>query len=1218
MPIESAYSPVTYTGDNVTATFAIPFPYQFDSDLLLTQTVIATNVATVLVLGSDYTVAPITNSPAGFGSVTLLAGPLSSADTLTLARDVPVTQETTWVPNDPNPSTAIMNAVDKLTMIAQDAAAQPFDLDGTSAEFLRGDNELTNTLIGPMGGFTLPADTGALFIAGQNADASIKVVGGASSQSAFSFGVDGSANPWDARWVYDPALPAIGWQFNGGPILGTFDNAGNLDINGAYTGSADGSLITTGTIAPARLGSGSGFANSFLNGQGVFTIPTGGGGINTTTTASFTIVAATFTQTVSVADVTGIVVGTQLQISDGTHILNGHVTNIASLDLTVKTDSIVLGSAGNTMASGAAVQGSVYPGNNSILIQDAAVSPTAVTGLLFSGSLAGAIAALSPVELCIFSPIVTGTAQIMAYVAPGALDKAAFGATGSVGVLGWPTNDINTPSTNISPSGANQVLKASAGSSAAFGYITAANITAGTLTPTLLNATNAPTDTYVPAYDNATGHFTWVTNTSTPGGGTSATFLRGDATWSNVLGGGTFIVSNDTPPATNSTGTLITAPTGTGQTLGSGSLIPQVFDGVNWNNITTPAWFSIVPPINVGGAGLIDANRQVEAPFNYMVRSTKYFRSTGGYGSKVRLVSNPTGTITVDPALGSYVRFESVSSDFTIALADTNTAPTVAPNAYAVEVYLEFESVTHTITWPGSIVWVDGATAPTQDTTGTTLIKLVRVQDAGDGRGTRWFGYRLFAAPPTGTVTSVGLTAPSIFSVTGSPVTSSGTLALTLATQGANTFFCAPVSSSGTPTFRAISSNDLPTSGVTAGTYTNATINVDSKGRVIAATSGAGGSTTPLYFVAAPSGSATTDTTNLSGALATAAAAGGGIVVLQAGQYQLNATLDIGLHNVSILGAGASQVDSGGGLPSNGTRIVWKGSVGGTMMLASGTEVPEGCTYSGFALFGGTTIANQAAIGIRVGGARACAFRDLAFGNFSGFAIDLLANGDDSLGSYGPNNCTFDNINIDVGTLYWQAYNGTHLLSPCTAVGIRCDSSSGTADAFCNAFSNISIVHNYVGVWLGNSDNNSFTDVHCYGYPNSIGADGALSFTWSGSAWVKVSGNPQRGVYVTTDSRINRFFGLASHLTIATSNGQASVDDFDFIDDTTTIQDVVSVGTGGELRLTNSCSVSGTRVNAGTYYWSPSGTNTTPLSTTYADSDGKIWLTNRAGTITKF
>jgi hypothetical protein len=61
-----------------------------------------------------------------------------------------------------------------------------------------------------------------------------------------------------------------------------------------------------------------------------------------------------------------------------------------------------------------------------------------------------------------------------------------------------------------------------------------------------------------------------------------------------------------------------------------------------------------------------------------------------------------------------------------------------------------------------------------------------------------------------GTVTSVALTAPSIFTVAGSPVTTSGTLALSLSTQTANTFFAGPSSGgAAAPTFRGIVFGDL-------------------------------------------------------------------------------------------------------------------------------------------------------------------------------------------------------------------------------------------------------------------------------------------------------------------------------------------------------------------------------------------------------------------------
>lgn len=63
----------------------------------------------------------------------------------------------------------------------------------------------------------------------------------------------------------------------------------------------------------------------------------------------------------------------------------------------------------------------------------------------------------------------------------------------------------------------------------------------------------------------------------------------------------------------------------------------------------------------------------------------------------------------------------------------------------------------------------------------------------------------------TGAATSIGLTAPSVFSVSGSPVTGSGTLALGFVNEGANLVFAGP--SSGTavaPVFRALTAADIP------------------------------------------------------------------------------------------------------------------------------------------------------------------------------------------------------------------------------------------------------------------------------------------------------------------------------------------------------------------------------------------------------------------------
>ncbi len=62
-----------------------------------------------------------------------------------------------------------------------------------------------------------------------------------------------------------------------------------------------------------------------------------------------------------------------------------------------------------------------------------------------------------------------------------------------------------------------------------------------------------------------------------------------------------------------------------------------------------------------------------------------------------------------------------------------------------------------------------------------------------------------------GTVTSVGLSLPNVFTVSGSPVTSTGTLTATLATQVANRIFAGPgTGADASPTFRALVVDDIP------------------------------------------------------------------------------------------------------------------------------------------------------------------------------------------------------------------------------------------------------------------------------------------------------------------------------------------------------------------------------------------------------------------------
>ena len=79
----------------------------------------------------------------------------------------------------------------------------------------------------------------------------------------------------------------------------------------------------------------------------------------------------------------------------------------------------------------------------------------------------------------------------------------------------------------------------------------------------------------------------------------------------------------------------------------------------------------------------------------------------------------------------------------------------------------------------------------------------------------------------TGTVTSVGLSLPAEFAISGSPVTTSGTLTGAWASQTQNLVFASPNGSTGVPIFRALVEADIPSLSSIYVPYTGASTDVD-------------------------------------------------------------------------------------------------------------------------------------------------------------------------------------------------------------------------------------------------------------------------------------------------------------------------------------------------------------------------------------------------------
>ena len=163
-----------------------------------------------------------------------------------------------------------------------------------------------------------------------------------------------------------------------------------------------------------------------------------------------------------------------------------------------------------------------------------------------------------------------------------------------------------------------------------------------------------------------------------------------------------------------------------------------------------------------GGSGAPSSLANAELAFNEVSDVLYYGKGTGGAG----------GTATTIEAIGGLGAF--------VGLSGTQT-------------------ITGNKTFSGTVALGSSATATTQSASNnSTAVATTAYVDSA------------VSAAGGGTVSSVALTAPSFLSVSGSPITTSGTIALSLASQTANFVFAAPNGSSGAPTFRALVGADIP------------------------------------------------------------------------------------------------------------------------------------------------------------------------------------------------------------------------------------------------------------------------------------------------------------------------------------------------------------------------------------------------------------------------
>lgn len=239
---------------------------------------------------------------------------------------------------------------------------------------------------------------------------------------------------------------------------------------------------------------------------------------------------------------------------------------------------------------------------------------------------------------------------------------------------------------------------------------------------------------------------------------------------------------------------------------------PSAF-GIGWSAVGLVGQVSVLSGATVDKAGFMVAGGSIPASSTGGTITDLYFYEAKG-------LANAGGTLNVTNSHG--FKYEN-----TFGFSPTNEWGVHVSGA-TVENYFEnavaIGTSSEMVTNSSVGLEIGGTTKAFRNPVLTTterdaLTPLSGMQVFNDTTNTlNWYDGASWQPVGSGTVTSVDLAVPSIFTVSGNPITTSGTITVSLANQTANTVFAGPSTGApAAPTFRALVDDDLPVVSISKG-----------------------------------------------------------------------------------------------------------------------------------------------------------------------------------------------------------------------------------------------------------------------------------------------------------------------------------------------------------------------------------------------------------------